>query len=189
MKVNEVGMPVWRNGRYFFTRRAANQQHHVICQRESVDGPEEVLIDPCSMSTDNLISVEILDVSPSGTLLAYSVRQGGEDEHEIRVLDLASRRNLSDRLSKDRYYNNFSWNRDSTGFYYFVLTTEKSCVRFHRLGSAQDSDKELFSTRPDWAISVKASDDGRYLIVTVIRGAGGSSTEIYYQRLDDIASR
>ena len=57
MKVNEVGTPVWRNGRYFFTRRAANQQHPVICQREGVDGPEEVLIDPCSMSVDNLISV------------------------------------------------------------------------------------------------------------------------------------
>jgi prolyl oligopeptidase len=187
MKVNEVGAPVRRNGRYFFTRRAANQQHPVICQREGVDGPEEVLIDPSSMSTNNLISVEILDVSPSGTLLAYSVRRGGEDEHEIRVFDLASRRDLSDRLPKDRYYNNFSWSRDSTGFYYFVLTTEKSCVRFHRLGSALDSDKELFSTRPDWAISVHASDDGHYLMITVIRGAGGSSTEIYYQRLDDVA--
>ncbi len=187
MKVDEVGAPVWRNGRYFFTRRAANQQHPVICQREGLDGPEEVLIDPCSMGTDNLISVEILDVSSSGKLLAYSVRRGGEDEHEIRVLDLASRRDLSDRLPKDRYYNNLSWSRDSTGFYYFVLTTEKSCVRFHRLGSTQDSDKELFSTRPDWGIFVHATDDGRYLIITVIRGAGGSSTEIYYQRLDDVA--
>jgi prolyl oligopeptidase len=187
MKVDEVGTPMWRNGRYFFTRRAANQQHSVIGQRESVDGPEEVLIDPSSMSADNLISVEILDVSPSGKLLAYSVRRGGEDEHEVRVLDLASRRELSDKLPKDRYYNNFSWSRDSTGFYYFVLTTEKSCVRFHRLGSAQASDKELFSSRPNWGISVHASEDGRYLIITAIRGAGGSSTEIYYQRLDNVS--
>jgi prolyl oligopeptidase len=139
------------------------------------------------MSADNLISVGILDVSPSGTLLAYSVRHGGEDEHEIRVLDLASRRDLSDWLPKDRYYSNLSWTWDGTGFYYFVLTAEKSCVRFHRLGSALDSDKELFSTRPDWGIFVHASEDGRYVMITVIRGAGGSSTEIYYQRLDDVA--
>jgi prolyl oligopeptidase len=80
MKVDEVGAPVWRNGRYFFTRRAANQQHPVICQREGLDGPEEVLIDPCSMSTDNLISVEILDVSPSGKVRAASCSriQSGE---------------------------------------------------------------------------------------------------------------
>jgi prolyl oligopeptidase len=187
MKVDEVGAPVQRNDRYFFTRRAANQQHPVICQREGLDSPDEVLIDPNSMDTDKLTSVEILDVSPSGALLAYSLRRGGEDEHEIRVLDLTSRRDPSDRLPKDRYYNNCSWNRDSTGFYYFVLTSEKSCVRFHRLGSALDSDEELFSTRPDWGISVHATEDGRYLIITVIRGGGGSSSEIYYQRLDDAA--
>jgi len=44
-----------------------------------------VLIDPNSTSPDHNVSVDILDVTPDGALLAYAVRHGGEDEHEALI--------------------------------------------------------------------------------------------------------
>src|ERR1700687_1460443 len=106
MKTEAVGIPIERQDQYFFLRRNVDQQQSVICRRRGPDGAEEVLIDPNPMSADRNVSVGILDVTPDGSLLAYSVRHGGEDEHEIRVLEVASRRELGEVLPRAEYYQN-----------------------------------------------------------------------------------
>ncbi|MHB8383317.1 MAG: prolyl oligopeptidase family serine peptidase [Candidatus Binataceae bacterium] len=183
MKIDGFGIPIERDGQYFYAHRIASQQQPVICRRLGLNGPEKILIDPNTMSTDHLTSVEILDITPDGALLAYGLRRGGEDEQEIRVLNVATRRDLDDVLPKGRYYSNLSWRRDGAGFYYFLLTTEKSCVRFHRLTFGPAADEEVFATTPDKGIYLHVSDDGRYLLITVILGGGGSPTDIYFQRI------
>jgi len=127
--------------------------------------------------------VEILDVSPDCKLLAYAVRRGGEDDHEIRVRDLTTGRDLLDSLPRGRYYGNLSWTGDSAGFYYFVLTDIKACVRVHRIGTDPKVDDEVFTEQPGRGIFVHVSEDGKYLVITVILGGGGSFTEIYFQNL------
>src|SRR5579864_9531054 len=153
MKIEAVGIPIERRDQYFFLRRGGDQQQNVICRRRGLDGPDEVLIDPNEMSPDHNVSVDILDVTPDGALLAYAVRHGGEDEHEIRVLDVASRREFADVLPKARYYQNLSWCHDRRGFYYFILTDKHSLARFHRLASDTATDETVFATTPDSGIS------------------------------------
>ncbi len=184
LKTETVGNPFERRGDYFFLHRNVDQQQSVICRRRGVDEPDEVLVDPNPMTPDHSVSVNILDVTPNGSLLAYGLRHGGEDEHEIRVLDFATRRDLPDALPRGRYYGNLSWRHDGGGFYYFLLTEENSRVRFHRIASDAADDEEVFATTPDKGIFLRVSDDGRYLIITVIRGGEGSFTEIYFQRID-----
>src|SRR5579864_4730104 len=135
MKIEAVGIPIERRDQYFFLRRSGDQQQNVICYRRGLDGPDEVLIDPNEMSPDHNVSVDILDVTPDGALLAYAVRHGGEDEHEIRVLDVASRRELADVLPRAKYYQNVSWRHDLSGFYYSLWTDRESRILFHRLGT------------------------------------------------------
>ena len=53
-----------------------------------------MLIDPHRMSDDLSVSVTVLDISRDGSRLAYGVRQGGADELEVRVMDVATRRDL-----------------------------------------------------------------------------------------------
>ena len=100
MKIEAVGIPIERRDQYFFLRRNVDQQQSVICHRRGLDGADEVLIDPNPMSADHNVSVDILDATPDGALLAYAVRHGGEDEHEIRVIDVASRSQLADVLPR-----------------------------------------------------------------------------------------
>ncbi len=183
MKIDGLGIPIERNGQYFYAHRITDQQQPVICRRPGLNGPEEVLIDPNTMSADHLTSVEILDITRDGALLAYGVRRGGEDEQEIRVRDVVSRRDLPDTLPRDRYYGCFSWRQDGRGFYYSYFSGEKPCLRFHRLAADPSTDEEIFETIPDRLISPFVSDDGRYLIIIVFRSAGLSLTDIYFQRI------
>ena len=70
MKVDSLGIPTERNGQYFFARRSADQQRSLICRRRGLDGVDEVLVDPNPEDADHLIGVEVLDVTPDGSLLA-----------------------------------------------------------------------------------------------------------------------
>jgi prolyl oligopeptidase len=120
-------------------------------------------------------------------LLAYAVRRGGEDKHEIRVLEVASRRELADVLPRAKYYQNVSWRHDLSGFYYSLWTDRESRILFHRLGAGagQTDDVEVF--RDESAsrfLFASVSDDGRYLVITVFHGAGGSRSDVYVKRLD-----
>ena len=184
MKTEAVGIPIERRDHYFFQRRNIDQQQSVICRRRGLDGADEVLIDPNPMSADRNVSVGILDVTPDGALLAYSVRHGGEDEHEIRVLEVASRRELADVLPRAKYYQNVSWRHDLSGFYYSVWTDQHSRILFHRLGTDPSADLEIFREAASRFLFASVTDDGRYLGITVFHGAGDNRSEIYLKRID-----
>ena len=76
LKTERFNTPVVRNGRYFFTRRLADQNQYAICLRNGLHGSDEVLIDPNKSASDQTTSVTILDVSEDGKWLVYGTRQG-----------------------------------------------------------------------------------------------------------------
>ncbi len=91
MKIDVVGTPTARNGRYFFSKRLKDQDLYVIYMRDGMKGEDQVLIDPHPWSDDNRTSANMLGVSNDGTIMAYGIRQGGEDEVEVRFLDVMKR--------------------------------------------------------------------------------------------------
>ena len=52
-----IGTPTERGGRYFFSKRRADQELSVVYVREGVSGPDRVLIDPHDLSEDHTTSV------------------------------------------------------------------------------------------------------------------------------------
>ena len=56
-------------------------------QRDPIDpsGDFEVVVDPLDIHPDGTTSVSIRDFSPDGSLLMYAIRDGGQDEVQIRV--------------------------------------------------------------------------------------------------------
>lgn len=182
LKIDTIGIPREQNGRYFFSKRRADQDQFVISMRRGLRGQDEVLIDPHSMSPDRTTSVTLLDVSEDGTLLAYGVRQGGEDEIAVRLLDVDTRKDLPDRLPKARY-SSISLKPDKSGFYYSRHTAEGPRVYYHAMGTDPASDIEIFGKGygPDKIIGAGLSEDRRYLLISVFYGAGAHRSEIYYQ--------
>lgn len=184
-RIDVVGFPFARGGRYFFSKRASDQDLFVIYMRKGLKGEDEMLLDPHPMSPDHTVSVGLRDVSKDGTLLAYQVREGGADETTIHFMDIDSRKNLADQLPNGRYYGGISIIPDKSGFYYSRQEKEGPRVYYHSMGTDLSTDKEIFGEGygPDKIIGAGVSDDGRYLLINVFHGSAGQKTEVYFQDL------
>jgi prolyl oligopeptidase len=180
LKIESMGMPTERGGRYFFSKRMADQDLSVIYFRKGLKGPDEVLVDPHRLASDHTVSASMLDVSPDGSLLVYSLRKGGEDEVEVRLMNVESRQDLPDRLPRARYLG-VSVKADNSGIFYSRHGQEGSRVFYHELGKETASDQEIFGEGfgPGKGIAAGLSEDGRYLILTVFHGSAADKTEIY----------
>lgn len=182
LKIDAVGTPVACNGVYLFSKRLADQDLPVIYRRKGRAGVDEVLIDPHSLSADGRTTVSIADVTRDGALLAYSVRHGGEDETEIRLLDLETLQDLPDRLARARYFG-ISLKADGSGFYYTRHEEVGPRVYYHPMGGAPDQDKFIFGEGygPEKILFAELALNGHWLVFTVFHGSAAVRTEIYYQ--------
>ena len=180
-----IGLPYERGGRYFYSKRRADQDLAVLYLRDGVDGEERVLIDPHPMSPDHTTSVELRDISDDGTRMAYAVREGGVDEVSIRVREVDTGEDLADVLPPARY-GQVTLAADGSGLYYERYGDVTPRVMFHAFGTPMaDDDVQLFGEgyeRHQIPVTV-ISDDGRWMAVHVIEGSSGP-TEIHVKDLE-----
>ena len=184
LKVDTINTPFEKGGRYFISKRRADQNQAVVYVRNGLNGRDEVLLDPNTMSPDNSISIQIQDVSTDGKLLAYGVRQGGEDEVSVAIMDVDSRKNIADRLPKGRI--GVSLKPDKTGFYYSKFTNNVGGrIYYHAMGTDASKDIEVFGKEygPEVFVGASVSPDGTYLLLFASHGSSGDKTEIYFQDL------
>ena len=183
LEIDTIDVPREKGGRYFFSRRKANQNLSVLYFREGYDGADQVLIDPHPMSDDHATSVMFLDISDDGRLVVYGVREGGVDEIAVRAMDVDSRQDLEDVLPAGRY-GSVVLTPDKAGFYYSSYGYADPRVYYHEFGTDHARDRVLFGegyTQQDIPIC-DLSDNGRWLMVHVIEGSSGP-TEIYVKDL------
>ncbi len=182
LKIDSIGMPTEAGGRYFFSKRLANQDLSVIYLREGLKGKDEVLIDPHPLSADKTVSVNLMDVSQDGKMLAYAIRQGGKDEITVQLFDVDKRKDLPDRLPEARYFG-VSIKPDKSGFFYTYFDKEGPRVRYHAIGKDPKEDVEIFGKGygPEKIIVASLSDDGKYLTIHVMYGSAPKKIELYYK--------
>jgi prolyl oligopeptidase len=180
-------VPKLRGGKLFFSKRDPGRDLAVIYVQEPGQDPRP-LIDPHSWTEDHSKSAEIMAVSEDGRLLAYGVRQGGQDELVVKVHDVESGVDLTDELPKARYFL-FQFRPDGDGFYYTRYDERGSRVHYHELGTDPSADPELFGEGydPGKIIWSQLSPDGRYLLATVSYGSSGARTEVFIDDLSNAA--
>ncbi len=184
MKVDTVAVPIERGGRYFFKRRAADQDQGVLYVRQGLEGKDEVLVDPNPMSADHSTSASYEDVTPDGKLVAYGIREGGQDQAAVHFLNVDTRQELADRLPSGRYFG-IAIRPDKAGVYYARHGEAGTRVYYHRFGTPDAQDKLIFGKGygPEEGIGVGITQDDQHLMLVVFHGAGGNRTELYYQSL------
>jgi len=185
MKIDAFGTPTERGGRVFYSKRRADQDLFVLYERNGVNGTDEVLVDPHGMSKDHTTSVSFSAISQDGSLVAYGVREGGADELTVRVMDAATRKDTGDGLPKADYLS-MEIAPDNSGIYYTLIKKEGPRAYYHKFGTLTEAaDKEIFGPGygPEMLIGVSLSEDGRYLVLLVLRGSAGDYSEVYYQDL------
>ena len=184
LKVDAQSLPTEHGGRYFFTRRLANQDQRVLVVRKGRDGADEVLLDPQPLSPDHSTSVSFLDISSDGTLAAIGTRQGGRDELAVTFMDVVTHRLLKDELPEARYFA-VAIKPDKSGFYYSKYTKDGSRVFYHAMGAPAQDDALLFGEGrgPEQIVDATLSEDGAWLMLTVYHGSSGDQVEVWVKHV------
>ena len=178
-----VSTPTEAGGRYFYSRRSDDQNQPVVYMRTGLDGEDQVLLDPNSMSSDGTTTVDWYVPSQDGKLLAYGKSTEGTETSTMYIRDIASGQDLDDVFPKVRF-SNPQWLEDGSGFYYSRPRDVESIgpgeelynrrVYFHRLGRGYEQDPEVFGEGLDQEQIPDAilSDDERYLLLDTFLGWG-----------------
>jgi prolyl oligopeptidase len=183
LRIDSVGAPFERGGRYFLFKKRAEDDLWILYVRKGLKGADEVLIDPHNLSPDHTTNIDIESASGDGKLIIYSVRRGGEDETELRVMEVDGRKDLADRLPR-ALYRGVSFKKDGSGFYYNLQKRDVGTrIFYHAIGTDSSKDVEVFGKGygPDKWVSAAVSEDGRYLLFDVQHG--WAKNEVYFQEI------
>jgi prolyl oligopeptidase len=126
-----VSVPVRKGERYFYTRNTGLQNQSVLYVRQGLDGDERVLLDPNALSADGTVALTKTAPTADGSLLGYTLARSGSDRVEILVRDVATGKDLPDRLRWAKF-TGLAWTPDKQGFYY---------TRFPEPGSVPKGDE------------------------------------------------
>ncbi len=184
-RVDIIGMPVVRNGLYFFSRRRPDQDLSVLYFRRSLKGKDEVLLDPHPLSADHSVSAFLASVSEDASIAAYVLRRGGQDEVTVAFRSTSTLRDLPDRMPAARYHS-VSITPDNRAVYYTRVEKTGPRIYRHRIGQDIATDQLVFGQGlgPEMLARGSLSEDGRYLLIQVSHGVGGATRdEVYYQDL------
>jgi prolyl oligopeptidase len=173
--------PKEAGGRYFYQKNDGLQNQALIYIREGLEGEEQVLLDPNTLSEDGTVAVSIYTPSRDGRYLAYSLTSSGSDWQTVRVLDVATGQDLEDVIHWCRF-TNLAWTLDNAGFFYTRFPdpatvdpedqANYSKVYYHRLGTSQEADVLIYE-RPDakeLGFSAYVSEDGQFLGIIAWHG-------------------
>lgn len=155
LAVEVFDTPFKVGNRCFFLKRPANGEQSVIAMREGLDGDDLVLVNPARMTGANIAALSILSISDDGRMLAYGIRQGGEDSQAVEILDVERRQVLPHRLGHG-FHRGLVFSTNGKGFYYVHGDTggtefRSGRVYWHAFGTSSRDDEEIF----------RASDDPR----------------------------
>lgn len=181
------GAPMRAGDYYFFTKNDGLQNQSVLYVQKGLAGTPEVFIDPNALSPDGTIRVSLVGFSNDDRYVAVSHSEAGSDWSEIRVMEIASKRELADRIRWVKF-SGAAWH--GQGFYYsgydrpapgheLTAKNEYQKVFYHRLGDPQEKDAILYQDRehPLRYVSAETSEDERFLFLSVTEGTHGN--ELY----------
>jgi len=184
-----IGSPRRAGDFEYFTMRRVGEEAAIIYRRPFVEdadeptaeGDHEVVLDPADVDPTYRTPVAMGGFSPDGSLMFYTIRQGGADEVEYRIRDLASGEDLPDYLP-DALYGGVEFDAEGEGFYYTHrdrFTGPR--IRHHTLGEDPSEDEEIWGEgqEPTAFIGMDIVADGRYRIFTV--GHGWARNDIFIQ--------
>jgi prolyl oligopeptidase len=179
-------VPVERGGRYFFLKRPAGQDLSLLYVRRSVNAPEEILVDPLPWSSDHSASVTFENISRDGKFLFYGRREGGQDEITLQFFDVEKKETLPDAFRRAQY-SSVEPTPDNKAVYYSIATPEGPRAFYHRMGDDPAKDPIIFGKDlgKDKILGLGLSEDGTFLVYTVLYGSGSERSEIYVQNVKE----
>ncbi|MBL0172914.1 MAG: S9 family peptidase [Gemmatimonadaceae bacterium] len=183
-----VSAPLVKHHWHLFTRNTGLQNQAVYFLQAGEAGTPEILLDPNAMSVDGTTRIASVTFDGRGTRVAYMISAAGSDWQQIRVMDLATREDLPDRIDWVKvsaiawFVDGFFYSRypepDNTAAAYSSMNEDHQ-VYFHTLGTSQASDRIVYrdSVNAQRFHQVVTTEDERFAVLYVSdRGNGKDGT-------------
>ena len=180
----KYGAPFQKEDHYYFQKNDGLQNQSVWFTQKGLTGKPEVFIDPNKLSDDGTVSLGGINFSLHGKYAAYTIQKSGSDWQEGYVMDVATKKLLSDKLTWLKF-TGFSWKGDE-GFYYsrFPEPTGEDQLKgkntnqqvyYHKVGTEQSEDKLMYEDKdhPLRSAGVGLTEDERFLILGTSEGTSG----------------
>ena len=188
--VDVIGVPQERGGRFFLSKRLADQQQSSIYMRPGLGAADVLLVDATRLSKDQNTAVSLRSISEDGKLLVYGVRQGGADEETLHVLAVDTREEEPDMFPLARYSGVSLTPDKRTLFYAKTIPHEGSQVYAHTMGTAQSADTLVLGKSYRGAklgeldlIGSRVTDNGHALVVSISHGVPATRVDILIKDL------
>jgi prolyl oligopeptidase len=188
----KYGQPFRRNKLYFFSKNDGLQNQNVFYVQPGLDGTAGLLLDPNKFSADGTSRLHALTVSRDGQYCAYAVSTGGADWEDAHVMEVGSRKVLSDDL-KGLKFSTLSW--AGKGFFYSRFQEPEAGrelsskndfqkIYYHRLGMPQSEDELIYEdkTKPEQFYRLETTEDEKFAILG-IGGKGPRGNALYFRDL------
>ncbi|HET7794699.1 MAG TPA: prolyl oligopeptidase family serine peptidase [Rhizobacter sp.] len=130
---------VQRGQRYFYEVTEPGAEQPKLYYRDGLSGAEHLLLDPATLGqgTDTHYAVDYFTPSWDGKLLAYGLSTGGSEASVLRVLDVATGKNLPEAIER-AHGSTVTWRADNRSFFYF---------KFNKVGPNTPPNETEFNAR------------------------------------------
>ncbi len=179
---------------YFFRKNDGLQNQYVIYFQKGLDGEPEVFIDPNKLSEDGTVRIWLIGFSNDDKYVAYSRSESGSDWRTIRIMEIATKKELGDKLEWIKF-SRAAWYGDGL-FYSGYDEPEEGAeskeqnkyqkVFYHKLGEPQEKDVLVWEDRehPLRYVWADVTEKEEYIFLNVSEGTSGN--ELYYRKLDGV---
>ncbi|HEX5704330.1 MAG TPA: prolyl oligopeptidase family serine peptidase [Pyrinomonadaceae bacterium] len=191
----KYGAPQRRGEWFISSKNDGLQNQSVVYIHKGLDGPREVLLDPNKFSAEGTSQLRGPQWSPKGKYYLYGVSKGGSDWNDVYVLDVATKKPLSDHLTFIKNGTG-SWLGEEGFFYSRYPEPEKGKelykqnefqqVYYHKLGTPQSQDELVYEDKKNGQRfhSVGVTEDERFAILYVSeRGKGMDGNALFFRDL------
>ena len=177
-------------GKFTYYYKNNGLQNQSVLYRKDKSGKEEIFLDPNTFSTDGTTSLGEISFSKDGSLVAYSISEGGSDWRKVIILNAVTKQQIDQTLI-DVKFSGLSW-LGNKGLYYssyekpegseLSAKTDQHKLYFHSIGTKQSTDKVVFGeSQKRRYVGGSVTEDDRYLIITAATSTYGN--ELYVQDL------
>jgi oligopeptidase B len=189
LKPDDASVPVLDRGYIYYSRFVPGLDYAVYARRKgTMAAPEEVLLDGNAMAQgQSFFQIGDTEVSPDGTLLAYTEDDVGRRQYTLRVKNLKTGQNLSDRI--DNVQPDFVWAADNRTLVYVEkdpVTLLSVRVRKHQLGAAQPDPLVYEEKDHSYYMGVRKSRSEKLLFIDL---RSTQQSEVRYANAADLKLR
>lgn len=189
-RVTDYGVISPESGLYFQQIEGPDEDQPVLYVRDSIDAEPRELVNPNEFAGDTP-SMDWYTVDSNATRLAYGYAEGGNEQYDVRVLDIDTGEQIDEVPETGRTSGfGLAWTED--GFYY-VRTggpgdgdqLDKS-LWYHEIGTNPTADREITAAFDEHAwVSLDRDDTTGTVIVTVSYGTTHSELYVLDESAED----